>query len=89
MPDDTPHKVKADRLNALNELQRQLTEQQEQALVGTRHRALCTDILDEGHIECRLDSNAEVTVSGAGQKNEFCTVEITEIKNRRLYGKVV
>jgi len=87
MEDGTPHKVKADRLNALNEIQRQVTERLETAMVGSRQRGLCTGILDGGSFEARLNNNAEITVAGSVPVNEFCDITVTEYKNRRLYGK--
>ena len=87
MPDDTPHSVKAQRLNALNEIQRQVTEKLELGLVGTRQRGICTGFLEDGTFECRINNNAEVTVKGSAEVNEFCDITITDYINRRLYGK--
>ena len=87
MPDDTPHSVKAQRLNALNEIQRKVTEKLELGLVGTRQRGICTGILNDGSFECRINNNAEVTVTGSAEVNSFCDITITDYINRRLYGK--
>ena len=87
MPDDTPHKLKAERLNYLNEIQRQITEELETQLIGTRQKALCLGVLPDGRYEYRLSNNAEVTVDMEGTKNEFYTIEISDYINRRLYGK--
>ncbi|MBQ8994890.1 MAG: tRNA (N6-isopentenyl adenosine(37)-C2)-methylthiotransferase MiaB [Oscillospiraceae bacterium] len=89
MPDDTPHKLKADRLNYLNEIQRQITEELELKLIGTRQKALCLGEMPDGRYEYRISNNAEVTVDMKGTKNEFYTIEINDYKNRRLYGKGV
>ena len=89
MPDDTPHKLKAERLNYLNEIQRQITEELETQLIGTRQKALCLGVLPDGRYEYRLSNNAEVTVDMEGTKNEFYTIEISDYINRRLYGKGV
>ena len=89
MADDTPHKLKADRLNYLNEIQRQITESIELELIGTRQKALCLGQLSNGLYEYRLSNNAEVTVDMAGIRNEFYEIEICDYKNRRLYGKEV
>ena len=87
MPDDTPHSVKAQRLNALNEIQRKVTEKLELGLVGTRQRGICTGYLQDGTFECRINNNAEVTVTGSAEINSFCDITITDYINRRLYGK--
>ena len=87
MPDDTPHSVKAQRLNALNEIQRKVTEKLELGLVGTRQRGICTGYLQNGTFECRINNNAEVTVTGSAEINSFCDITITDYINRRLYGK--
>ena len=87
MPDDTPHSVKAQRLNALNEIQRKVTEKLELGLVGTLQRGICTGILNDGSFECRINNNAEVTVTGSAEVNSFCDITITDYINRRLYGK--
>lgn len=87
MPDDTPHSVKAQRLNALNEIQRKVTEKLELGLIGTRQRGLCTGFLDDGSAEFRIGNNAEVTVTGKAVINGFSDITITDYINRRLYGK--
>ena len=87
MPDDTPHKLKAERLNYLNEVQRQISEELELGLIGTRQKALCLGPFKGGMYEYRLSNNAEVTVDAPGVRNEFYTIEITDYLNRRLYGK--
>ena len=87
LPDETPHKLKAERLNYLNEIQRQITEELETALIGSRQKALCLGKIGDGLYEYRLSNNAEVTVDSPGEKNEFYTIEITDFINRRLYGK--
>ena len=87
MPDDTPHKLKAERLNYLNEIQRQISEELELGLIGTRQKALCLGPFKDGTYEYRLSNNAEVTVDSPGVRNEFYTIEITDYQNRRLYGK--
>ncbi len=87
MPDDTPHSVKAQRLNALNEIQRKVTEKLELGLVGTRQRGICTGYLQDGTFEFRINNNAEVTVTGSAEINSFCDITITDYINRRLYGK--
>ena len=89
MPDSTPHEVKAARLNALNEIQRQVTEQLELGLIGTKQKALCTGILEDGVYECRLNNNAEITVSGHGDINRFKDIIVTDYRNRRLFGKEI
>ncbi len=88
MPDDTPHSVKAQRLNALNEIQRKVTEGLELELLGTSQKALCTGRLSDDSFECRLNNNAEITVSGQGAVNEFVNIKVTDYRNRRLYGEV-
>ncbi len=87
MPDSTPHEIKAERLNALNEIQRQVTEKLELGLIGTRQKALCTGLLGEGSYECRLNNNAEITVDGKGEVNQFKEIIVTDYRNRRLFGK--
>lgn len=89
MPDDTPHKLKAERLNYLNEIQRQITESIELQLIGTKQKALCLGQLSDGKYEYRLSNNAEVTVDTPGTRNEFYEIEISDYRNRRLYGKGV
>ena len=89
MPDDTPHGVKADRLNALNEVQRLVTAEIEERQIGHRYRGLCIGSAGEGKSVVRLSSNGEVTADGTWPVNEFCTVEVTDYKNRRLYGRIV
>ena len=89
MFDDTPHKLKADRLNYLNEIQRQITETIELQLIGSKQKALCLGQLPDGNYEYRLSNNAEVTVDRPGIRNEFYTIEITDYKNRRLFGKEI
>ena len=89
MFDDTPHKLKAERLNYLNEIQRQITESIELQLIGTRQKALCLGQLPDGMYEYRLSNNAEVTVDMPGIRNEFYEIEISDYRNRRLYGKGV
>jgi len=89
MFDDTPHKLKAERLNYLNEIQRQITESLELGLIGSRQKALCLGQLPDGKYEYRLSNNAEVTVDMPGVRNEFYSIEITDYKNRRLYGKEI
>ena len=87
MPDSTPHEIKASRLNALNEIQRQVTEELELGLIGSTQKALCTGILEDGVYECRLNNNAEITVNGEGQINQFKNIIVTDYRNRRLFGK--
>ena len=89
MFDDTPHKLKAERLNYLNEIQRQITESIELQLIGSRQKALCLGQLPDGNYEYRLSNNAEVTVDMPGIRNEFYTIEITDYRNRRLFGKEI
>ena len=75
------------RIEKLEKETAQITEELETALIGSRQKALCLGQIGDGMYEYRLSNNAEVTVDSPGERNEFYTIEITDYKNRRLYGK--
>ena len=89
LDDHTPHKLKADRLNALNDLQKDVSDELERALIGTTQKALCINQIDSHSVEFRLDNNSEVTVTGNAPINEWAMIKITDFINRRLYGEVL
>ncbi|MEG1757028.1 MAG: tRNA (N6-isopentenyl adenosine(37)-C2)-methylthiotransferase MiaB [Oscillospiraceae bacterium] len=87
MDDDTPHSIKAKRLNELIAKQEAISSSLECRLVGTQRRVLITRALSDGSFEGRLDDNSCVTVIGQCTENRFEKVLITQYKNKRLYGK--
>ena len=89
MEDETPHRVKAERLNRLNEIQREVTDRLDAEMVGREQRGLCIGNLGDNKSEIRLDNNAEVTVDGTLEVNTYCDMIVTGSINKRLYGKVI
>ncbi len=88
MPDEMPHETKAAWLNELVALQEEITERQENALVGKTFRALAVERLPDGRTEARLDDNTAVTVEGDCALREFCAVRVTGRARKRLFGVV-
>ncbi len=89
MPDDTPHELKAERVAELIELEDGIAAERENALLGTRHRALVVAELEGGEYEGRLWDNNSITISGLCSVGKFCDAEITARTKKRLFGKAV
>ena len=87
MPDPTPHSVKTDRFAELLAVQEEIAAERENALVGTKQRAIIVQPLEGGGFEGRLADNSSITVEGDCRVNDFCTVTVTSRTKKRLFGK--
>lgn len=88
LPDDTPHSLKAQRLNKMVSLQDDISGELLQTYIGTRKRALVTDMLPGGACVARLDDNSAITLSGNCTPHTYVWCTVTELHKKRLYGKV-
>ncbi|MEG0750615.1 MAG: tRNA (N6-isopentenyl adenosine(37)-C2)-methylthiotransferase MiaB [Oscillospiraceae bacterium] len=89
MPDNTSHAVKAERLSELIEVQDEISERREEALVGTSRRVLVVGDIAADAREGRLADNSAVTIDGECPIGQFCNIEIVSRTKKRLYGKVL
>ncbi len=89
LPDDTPHKMKADRLIALTEIQDQISEGYDRGYIGKTLRGIAVEELTPGEYEVRLDNNSVIIATGSTRISQFCQVKVTGIIKRRLYGEFV
>lgn len=87
-PDGTPHKLKAERLNRLIAVQDGITRDMLAKTIGQTKRVLVTEKLPDGNCAARLDDINEITLSGDCAVNSYVNCTITDIKKKRLYGKV-
>ena len=88
LPDEIPHKLKTERLIALTRIQDSISEGYDRMLLGRSIRGIIAEKLLNGNLEVRLDNNSVVEASGNGSVGNYCNIKVTDIKKRRLYGKI-
>ena len=96
MIDAVPASIKQDRLDRLMEIQRDISEDMNQALVGRRFRAIIDAPSDDPGFDfvgrTRMDApeiDGEVLIRGPGRVGAFAEVEITDAFEYDLVGRVV
>lgn len=92
MRDDTPHEVKAARLNRLQDRITELENAVAQAMLGTTQRALVEGVSkkDVQELAARTDNNRVVNFSGAANLiGSFVEVKITQVVRHTLRGELV
>jgi len=85
LPDDTPHREKAQRLRTVTQIQDPITEEYLHSLTGQKMRVLISKKQD-GKLTGRLDDNHEIELEGVGEINTFCRCLITGREKKRLIG---
>lgn len=88
MPDDETSENKVKRLMLLNAEQDIITKRLESALVG-RTMTGFADGINEYGLAVRLDNNSVVFTSCKEEKNGFVKVYIEEIRNKKLFGRII
>ncbi|GBD05638.1 Ribosomal protein S12 methylthiotransferase RimO [bacterium HR20] len=93
--DPIPEEVKIERQQTLMELQRGISYQRNQALIGTTLRAVVDEALPNGEYRCRTEADAPevdcelyVTASQKLSVGDFITAEITDAAEYDLFGTV-
>ena len=92
MRDDTPHEVKAARLQRLQDRITELENAVAQAMLGTKQRALVEGVSkkDVQELAARTDNNRVVNFSGAANLiGSFVEVKITQVVRHTLRGELV
>jgi tRNA-2-methylthio-N6-dimethylallyladenosine synthase len=92
MRDDTPHEVKAARLQRLQDRITELENAVAQAMLGTTQRALVEGVSkkDVQELAARTDNNRVVNFSGAANLiGSFVEVKITRVVRHTLRGELV
>jgi tRNA-2-methylthio-N6-dimethylallyladenosine synthase len=90
--DDTPHEVKAARLQRLQDRIAKQEDGVAQAMLGTTQRALVEGVSkkDTQELAARTDNNRVVNFSGAANLiGEFVNVNITQVVRHTLRGELV
>ena len=90
--DDTPHEVKAARLQRLQDRIAKQEDRVAQAMLGTTQRALVEGVSKKDTLElaARTDNNRVVNFSGAADLiGEFVDVNITQVVRHTLRGELV
>jgi tRNA-2-methylthio-N6-dimethylallyladenosine synthase len=90
--DDTPHEVKAARLQRLQDRIAKQEDGVAQAMLGTTQRALVEGVSkkDTQELAARTDNNRVVNFSGAASLiGEFVNVNITQVVRHTLRGELV
>ena len=90
--DDTPHEIKAARLQRLQERIAKQEDGVAQAMLGTTQRALVEGVSkkDTQELAARTDNNRVVNFSGAANLiGEFVDVNITQVVRHTLRGELV
>jgi tRNA-2-methylthio-N6-dimethylallyladenosine synthase len=91
MRDDTPHEVKAARLQRLQERITELENAVAQGMLGTTQRALVEGMSkkDAGELAARTDNNRVVNFSGAANLiGSFVELKITQVVRHTLRGEL-
>ena len=88
MSDDTPHRVKADRLIELTGIQDLISKQQDSLFIGKLLRGIVAKKIDDETCEVRLDNNSVVVAKGGAAPGAFCGVEVTGLVKGRLHGVI-
>lgn len=96
LADSVPEEVKRSRLDRLMEIQREISQEINEGLVGRRLRVLIDAESDDPAFDfigrTRMDApeiDGEVLVRGPGRVGEFVEVEVTEAYDYDLVGRVV
>ena len=92
MRDDTPHEVKAARLQRLQDRITEFENAVAQAMLGTKQRALVEGVSkkDVQELAARTDNNRVVNFSGAANLiGSFVEVKITQVVRHTLRGELV
>ncbi len=89
MPDAVSYETKTERMSRLMKLQNEICEVQEKAFIGHKFRVQIVNGMGEGTYEARLDDNTAVTITGNAKLYCFTDIIIEDLKQKRLYGKVI
>ena len=88
MPDCEKNETKVERLIRLNAVQDEITKEIEGRLVGRTLPGL-VDGMSEYGLAVRLDNNSVVFTSCTENLTGFVNVEIQEMRNKKLFGRIV
>lgn len=89
MHDGVSYETKTERMSRLMSLQDEICEAQEKGFIGRKFRAQIVNGIGDGLYEARLDDNTAVTVSGNAKLYSFTDIIIDDLRQKRLYGKVI
>ena len=90
LPDDTPHKEKADRIARLIAIQDEIVDKLTQKMLGTTVKVLVEGPgRKEGVFTGRLDNNMVVEFEGDAPEGQFAQILLTSAKGAVLKGNLI
>ncbi len=86
-PDQVPMQVKKERVHRVEELEKEIARKYRESFLGKTVRVLAEEEKN-GRFEGLSDEYIRVAMDGEARRGELCEVEITEVTEDGLIGKI-